>query len=223
MEASADSGRASEGLTTEYVRETAFYREALAMGLDQDDTIVRRRLAQKLEFLVQDLIDVKPPGDAELETYFDEHRASYRSPDLITFSHVFVDPDKWGNETERRCSERFSRVCVEAGRPDEWREGARRPVHAAALLPGANRSRHLEALRWWLRAERQRAERRRLAGSRSFPDTGYTSSTSTIRRGFPEPAFADVRDRVADDWMAAEARGAQRRNTATACSRSTPS
>ncbi len=89
-----------EGLTKEYVRETAFYREALAMGLDQDDTIVRRRLAQKLEFLVQDLIDVSPPTDEELEAYFDEHRADYRQPDLITFTHAFVDPDKWGNETE---------------------------------------------------------------------------------------------------------------------------
>ncbi|MBW1757538.1 MAG: peptidyl-prolyl cis-trans isomerase, partial [Deltaproteobacteria bacterium] len=88
-----------DGLVQEYVRETAFYREALAMGLDQDDTIVRRRLAQKLEFLVQDLIDVKPATDAALDTYFNEQRADYRQPDLITFTHVFVDPDKGGAET----------------------------------------------------------------------------------------------------------------------------
>ena len=42
----------------------------MAMGLDKDDTIVRRRLAQKLEFLVQDLIDVGPPTDEALELYF---------------------------------------------------------------------------------------------------------------------------------------------------------
>jgi hypothetical protein len=56
-----------DGLVKEYVRETVLYREALAMGLDQDDTIVRRRLAQKLEFLVQDLVDVKAPTEEELE------------------------------------------------------------------------------------------------------------------------------------------------------------
>jgi len=146
-----------EGLTREYVRETAFYREALAMGLDQDDTIVRRRLAQKLEFLVQDLIDVKPATDEELEAYFDEHRADYRQPDLITFTHAFVDPDKWGNQTESHAATVLEGL---------EQEGARGPVHVAALLPRANRSRDLEALRWWICPERRRPEPRRLAGSR---------------------------------------------------------
>ncbi len=44
------------GLVNQSLRETILYREAVAMGLDRDDTIIRRRLAQKLEFLAQDLI-----------------------------------------------------------------------------------------------------------------------------------------------------------------------
>jgi hypothetical protein len=53
--------------------------------LDQvnDDTIVRRRLAQKLEFLVQDLVEVKAPTGEELEAYFDEHRADYREAQFV--------------------------------------------------------------------------------------------------------------------------------------------
>jgi hypothetical protein len=190
------------GLTKEYVRETAFYREALAMGLDQDDTIVRRRLAQKLEFLVQDLIDVKPPSDAELEAYFDEHRASYRSPDVITFSHAFVDPDKWGNETESHAATVLAGL-REAADPADGAKELGDPFMLQLYYP-----------------ERTEAEISKLFGggfARSVSElsvgawqgpvlSGYGVHLVYVheKQGFPEPAFADVRDRVADDWMAAK-------------------
>ncbi len=87
------------GLIDQYVRETVFYREALAMGLDRDDTIIRRRLAQKLEFLSQDLVASVPPTEEELRTYFNEHAERYQLPALTTLTHVFVDPDKRGDQT----------------------------------------------------------------------------------------------------------------------------
>ena len=88
-----------QGLIDQYVRETVLYREALAMGLDKDDTIVRRRLAQKLEFLSQDLIRPSPPSEAELLAYFEAHSERYRPPDLVTMTHIFLDPDKRGDRT----------------------------------------------------------------------------------------------------------------------------
>jgi len=88
-----------QGLIDQYVRETVLYREALAMGLDKDDTIIRRRLAQKLEFLSQDLIRPNPPREVELLAYFKAHSERYRPPDLITMTHIFLDPDKRGNRT----------------------------------------------------------------------------------------------------------------------------
>ncbi len=88
-----------EGLIKQYLREMILYREALAMGLDRDDTIIRRRLAQKLEFLTQDLISPKPPSKEELRTYFEAHIDKYQQPDLITITHVFIDPDKRGDQT----------------------------------------------------------------------------------------------------------------------------
>jgi hypothetical protein len=191
-----------EGLTKEYVRETAFYREALAMGLDQDDTIVRRRLAQKLEFLVQDLIDVKPATDEELEAYFDEHRADYRQPDLITFTHAFVDPDKWGNETERHAATVLEAL-EEAEDPTSGAKELGDPFMLQLYYP-----------------ERTEADISKLFGggfARSLGDlspgawqgpvlSGYGMHLVYVhaRETFPEPAFASVRDRVAEDWMEAK-------------------
>jgi hypothetical protein len=86
------------GLIREYVRETVFYREALAMGLDRDDTIIRRRLAQKLEFLSEDLAASQAPTEEELLAYFASHADRYQSPALTTFTHVFVDPDLRGDQ-----------------------------------------------------------------------------------------------------------------------------
>jgi parvulin-like peptidyl-prolyl isomerase len=88
-----------EGLIKQYLREMILYREAVAMGLDRDDTVIRRRLAQKLEFLTQDLISPQPPEQDELQSYFEAHMDRYQPPDLITLTQVFLDPDKRGNQT----------------------------------------------------------------------------------------------------------------------------
>jgi len=88
-----------EGLIKQYLRERILYREAVAMGLDRDDTFIRRRLAQKLEFLIRDLISPKPPAKEELQLYFEAHMDRYQPPDLITMTHVFFDPDKRGDQT----------------------------------------------------------------------------------------------------------------------------
>lgn len=88
-----------DGLIKQYMREMILYHEAVAMGLDKDDTVIRRRLAQKLEFLTQDLISPQPPTEGELRTYFETHMNRYQPPDLITLTHVFFDPDKRGDQT----------------------------------------------------------------------------------------------------------------------------
>ena len=56
-----------KGLIDDYVKEEIATREALGMGLDRDDTIIRRRLRQKLEFLVEDAVSSSAPTDAELQ------------------------------------------------------------------------------------------------------------------------------------------------------------
>jgi len=87
------------GLVRAYLREDILYREAVAMGLDVDDHIIRRRLAQKLEFLTNDLVQLKEPEEGQLEAFFAENIEQFQSPDLITFVQVFFNPDKRGDAT----------------------------------------------------------------------------------------------------------------------------
>lgn len=87
------------GLINQFVREDILYREAIAMGLDEDDPITRRRMAQKLEFLTRDIASLKEPVEGELESFFEDNKDKFQDPDLITFSHVFIDPDKRGDAT----------------------------------------------------------------------------------------------------------------------------
>ena len=87
------------GLINQYLREMVLYREAVAMGLDKDDSVIRRRLGQKLEFLSQDLITPQPPTEVELRAYFDKHMDRYQKPDLVTMTQIFIDPDLRGDTT----------------------------------------------------------------------------------------------------------------------------
>ncbi len=87
------------GLIQQYIRETVLYREALTMGLNKHDQVIRRRLAQKLEFLAKDLVALTPPTDEELVAYFDAHQDRYQEPALYTFTQVFFNPDKRGDTT----------------------------------------------------------------------------------------------------------------------------
>ncbi len=91
-------------LIEDYVRETILYREALAMGLDRDDTIVRRRMVQKLEFVTQDLLAPEAPDDAVLAAWYAENRERYREPAVLSFTQMFVDPERRG-ETVRTDAE----------------------------------------------------------------------------------------------------------------------
>jgi hypothetical protein len=61
------------GLIRDYIREEAAYRQALAMGLDRDDMILRRRLRQKLEFVSDDLASRTEPSERDLQTFLAAH------------------------------------------------------------------------------------------------------------------------------------------------------
>ena len=81
-------------LIREHVREEILYREALALGLDQDDSIVRRRLAQKMQFLSEDMAAGEEPSKEELERFFEQHRDRFKTPATATFTHIYFSPDK---------------------------------------------------------------------------------------------------------------------------------
>lgn len=88
-----------EGLIDQHIEESIFYQEALKMGLDQNDVIIRRRLAQKLKFLQEDLLKPGEPSEEELKDYFRENISMYSSDELVTLTQIFYDPDKRGSTT----------------------------------------------------------------------------------------------------------------------------
>jgi parvulin-like peptidyl-prolyl isomerase len=90
-------------LVDKYVDEEVLYREGMALKLDRDDEVVRRRVAQKTRFLEQDLSAPQEPSQADLEAYYRGHRAAYAAPAKVAFTHIFFADGKAGEaEAHRR-------------------------------------------------------------------------------------------------------------------------
>lgn len=105
------------GVIQRHIREEMLYRQAVNMGLDENDPVTRRRMAQKMEFLARDLSQMRDSTDEELVRYFQENGERYQNPDLISFIQVFFDPDKRDAST----LEDATRTLMElqgAGEPD---------------------------------------------------------------------------------------------------------
>ena len=89
-----------DGMVESYIRETILYREALALGLDQDDVIVRRRMGQKLEFMFKDLAEQIEPTEAELAEFLRTNSNRYILPARYSFTHVYFSQDQRGADVE---------------------------------------------------------------------------------------------------------------------------
>ncbi len=82
-----------EALVRDFVDEEVLYREGLALGLDRDDLVIRRRLRQKVEYLHADLVAFESPTEAELNAYFADRRERYKEPAEFSFRQVYVNPN----------------------------------------------------------------------------------------------------------------------------------
>ena len=187
-----------DGLIQQYIRETVLYREALTMGLNKHDQVIRRRLAQKLEFLAKDLVALTPATDEELQAYFAEHQDRYQEPVLYTFTQVFIDPDKRGDATLAD-AEKIKATLIAQGDAIE---------NAGALGDAFMLQNYYP--------EKDQVEIQKLFGS------GFTKSLVELSPGQwhgpvlsgygvhlvyvsnisepPAPVFAEVRERVLQDW-----------------------
>lgn len=90
----------TEGLIKQQIREEVLYREALAMGLDQNDTIIRRRLAQKVEFISADLASQAKPSEEELKSYLANYAGKFTLPGRISFRQIYFNADRRGARAE---------------------------------------------------------------------------------------------------------------------------
>jgi peptidyl-prolyl cis-trans isomerase C len=78
------------------IQEEVLYREALAMGLDKDDTIVKRRMAQKLQFLAEDVGTAHEPTIAELKAWYEKNSEKFALSSRATFRHLYFSSDRRG-------------------------------------------------------------------------------------------------------------------------------
>lgn len=92
----APSTEQMQSLVDARVREEILYREALALGLDRDDAIVRRRMAQKMEFLFEDVAALHEPTTDDLRAWFEENADRFTLPARVTFRHLYFSPDRRG-------------------------------------------------------------------------------------------------------------------------------
>jgi parvulin-like peptidyl-prolyl isomerase len=81
-------------LVEDKAREEILYREALALGLDKDDTIVKRRMAQKMQFLAEDVAAAREPTVEELGTWYEANRDQFAFPPRVSFRHLYFSPDR---------------------------------------------------------------------------------------------------------------------------------
>lgn len=91
----APDAKEMDNLVQDYIREEVYYREALASGLDKDDTIIRRRLVEKMEFLSQELASGEP-SEAELQQFFETNGQKYSLPPEVGFTHIYFSTSRRG-------------------------------------------------------------------------------------------------------------------------------
>ena len=103
-------------LVNDYVREEALYREAIALGLDEDDTIVRRRMAQKMAFLSKGAAVSEPSPDV-LFSWFQENQRRYEIPATVSFVHVYFSTEKRGDQAESDASKVLEVLATENPQP----------------------------------------------------------------------------------------------------------
>lgn len=98
------------------VQNEVLYREALAMGLDREDEIVKRRMAQKMRFLAEDVAAAREPTTAELRTWYEKNSASFAQPPRLSFRHLYFSPDRRGPRARDDAAKALAAL---AGQPED--------------------------------------------------------------------------------------------------------
>jgi hypothetical protein len=185
------------GLVRDFIREEVLAREAMALGLDRDDTIVRRRLAQKMEFLSDDVGVGTQPTDDDLRAYLAAHPERFRVEARFTFDQVFLDRDKRGGRLDADAAALQATLNTNGGGPDLGLLGDSRLLDSHFEDVGRG---EVEA-----RFGARFAERLETLPLDHFEwpvESGYGFHLVRIDRRTPAyvPPFEAVRDAVAREW-----------------------
>ncbi|WP_169303044.1 peptidyl-prolyl cis-trans isomerase [Thalassotalea mangrovi] len=181
-----------DSLINRYVLDEIYAREARSMGLDENDSVIRKRLRQKLEFMMQDISTAKPPEQDVLQAFFQQHQDNYRLEDSYSFQQVFISDDQEPDQVNRWLEQQQQRITK-----------GLEPEGHSSLLP-ANLVNHGAG-----HIARQFGDNFAQALSSSPIEQWYGPIESGYGKHFVYiedvqpgtlPALADIKDKVIADW-----------------------
>lgn len=180
-----------------HIREEILVREARARGLDDHDAVIRRRLAQKLSFLLEDDAGTLEPSAADLRAYFDAHSERYAAPATVSLSHVYFGLGR-GATAANEAAQRVLDELSAAPGADELAARAGDPFPLPRNLSAQTQAdleaqfgREFAAAVWELPDRGWHGPLRSPFGAHLVRLSGRSPAVA--------PAFAGVQDRLAED------------------------
>lgn len=102
-------------MVLDHVKNTALSREARRLGLDEGDTIIERRLTQKMMFMIEDMAEIDPPSEDVLKHWYEAHPADFTAPTRYAFDHVYLEANSKSDPTEIMAA-------LNADDPVDWKQ-----------------------------------------------------------------------------------------------------
>lgn len=188
------------GQVNQLIREQVLSREAVSMGLDEDDMVVRRRLAQKMDFLFKDLSDFTEPSDSELNAYLQVNQSTYEIPERVTFTHIYFNADKRGQD---RAADEV-RQLVEKLNANEGVPSNIAALGDSFLLQSNYTNKTISEIRVKFGSQFAETVWKQRAGIWRGPvPSGYGMHAVYVHKHTDPklPDFGDMRERLKADWM----------------------
>ena len=192
-----------DGLIEDHVRDEVLYREALAMGLDKDDTVIRRRLRQKFEFLTEDAATTTPPSDPDLRAWLERNPDKFRLDLKLALRQVYVNVSRRGADATKEAERLLARLNAAGEKADTSELGDTTMLPNELALSSVGEIARVFGDRF-AQAVAEMEPRRWSGPVRSGYGLHlvYVSERAASR---PRP-LAEVRDEVQREWVAARRR-----------------
>jgi hypothetical protein len=185
-----------KGLIDDYVKDEVYYREALKLGLEADDTVIRRRLRQKMEFLSDAASETRNPTGTELVDYLNAHADKFAVEPAIAFRQIYFNPERRGDKTNED-----AKTALKVLRSDPLLDPA--SVGDATLLPSELPLTSKASISQTFGSNFADEIIKAIPGTWTGPvKSSFGLHIVRVSEAKPSrmPALADVRDAVERDW-----------------------
>lgn len=188
------------GLVEQEIDEEILYREAMAMGLDRGDLVIRQRLAVKMDFLTDDVNALAPPTDAELQTFLDQHPDKFNHEVLTSFAQVYINVSQRGEGASAEAARVLTLLNGQAS--SDWQSlGDQLPLPNEYEAAG-----EAEVVRLFGRQFAKELSGLPVGRWSGPVKSGYGLHFVLVRKRTPgrTPALQEVRDAVVHEWQTSQ-------------------